>query len=66
VSIAKSGFHDSGGMILQRPYFRASGEIFRIYSTGSFHSSSVGWYVRASCKPCGRFFFFSGSRQAVG
>lgn len=43
VSIAKSGFHESGGMTLQIPKAFASGVILRMYSIGSFHSSSVGW-----------------------
>lgn len=65
VSIAKSGFHESGGIILQIPYCEASGEIFFIYSKGSLNSSSVGLYVGASCKPCGRIFLVV-SRLAVG
>ena len=48
VSIAKGGFHESGGMILQIPYRCASGLILRMYSNGSFQSSSVGRYVGAS------------------
>jgi len=60
VSIAKSGFHDSGGTILQMPYSLASGAILRINSIGSFHSSSVGWYVGASSRPCGLDFFGGG------
>jgi hypothetical protein len=51
VSIANSGFHESGGMILQIPYFDASGEIFFMYSNGSLNSSSVGLYVGASSRP---------------
>jgi len=66
VSIAKSGFHESGGIILQSPYCLASGEILRMYSIGSFHSSSVGQYVGASGRSCGRLFFFTGSLTAVG
>jgi hypothetical protein len=66
VSIAKSGFHESGGIILQMPYCEASGAIFLTYSRGSRHSSSVGQYVGASDMPCGRDFFFNGSRTAVG
>lgn len=66
VFIAKSGFHESGGMILQRPYWLASGEILRMYSMGFFHSSSVGWYVGASCSPCSLSFFTTGSLHAVG
>jgi hypothetical protein len=65
VSIAKSGFHDSGGMILQMPNFCASGLILLMYSNGSFHSSSVGQYVGASSNPNGRFFFVTGSGCAV-
>lgn len=42
VSMAKSGFHEAGGMILQIPNWEASGVIFFIYSSGSRHSSSVG------------------------
>lgn len=52
-------------MILQIPYFLPSGAILRIYSVGSFHSSSVGRKVGASCKPCGRTLF-TGSRAALG
>lgn len=51
VSIAKSGFHESGGIILQIPNCDASGAIFFIYSNGSLNSSSVGLYVGASCNP---------------
>jgi len=65
VSIANSGFQESGGMILQIPYFDASGAIFFIYSNGSLNSSSVGLYVGASCNPCGRVFLLV-SRLAVG
>jgi hypothetical protein len=66
VSMAKGGFHESGGMILHMPYWRASGEILRMYSKGSFHSSSVGRYVGASWRPWGRFFFLTGSGHSVG
>ena len=65
VSIAKSGFHVSGGMILQIPNLLASGAIFFIYSKGSLNSSSVGRYVGASCKPYSRIFL-PDSRLAVG
>lgn len=51
VLIAKAGSHESGGMILQTPYFSPSGRIFLIYSMGSLNSSSVGLKVGASCKP---------------
>lgn len=66
VSMAKSGFHDSGGTILQIPYLLASGLIFLMYSMGSFHSASVGQYVGASGRSCGRHFFLTGSLGAVG
>lgn len=66
VSIAKSGFHESGGMTLQMPYFLASGVILRMYSTGSFHSSSVGWYTGASSSSYMRLVFLTGSFTAVG
>lgn len=65
MSIAKSGFHESGGMILQSPNFEASGLILRMYSKGSFHSASVGRYEGASCSPKGRLRFVV-SRLAVG
>lgn len=64
MSIAKSGFQESGGIILQIPNFDASGAIFFIYSKGSLNSSSVGLYVGASCSPWGRIFFVD-SRLAV-
>jgi hypothetical protein len=65
VSIAKSGFQLSGGMILQMPYFDASGVIFLIYWNGSMNSSSVGLYVGASCSPNGRIFLGI-SRVVIG
>lgn len=37
-----------------------------MYLNGFFHSSSVGRYIGASSRPCGRLFFLIGSRQAVG
>lgn len=51
VSIAKSGFQVSGGIILQMPNCEASGAILLIYAYGSLNSSAVGRYVGASCKP---------------
>lgn len=58
VSIAKSGFQPSGGIILHIPYLRPSGAIFLMYSMGSRNSSSVGLKVGASCNPCGRILLF--------
>lgn len=52
-------------MILQMPYRDASGAIFFMYSNGSLNSSSVGLYVGASCRPCGRILLMA-SRLAVG
>lgn len=65
VSMAKAGFHPSGGMILAIPYLLASGAIFLMYSNGSRNSSSVGLKVGASCRPCGRTLLFV-SRTAKG
>lgn len=53
-------------MILQMPYWDASGLILFIYSRGSCHSSAVGRYVGASEMPCGLLAFLTGSRVAVG
>lgn len=64
VSIAKSGFQLSGGMILHSPYLLASGAIFLMYSIGFLNSFSVGLYVGASCTPCGRSLL-GGSRTSV-
>jgi hypothetical protein len=64
VSIAKSGFQESGGIILAIPYCEACGAIFLIYAKGSLNSSSVGLYVGASCKSCGLIFLLL-SRLAV-
>lgn len=50
---------------MQIPKSFASGVIFRRYSKGSFHSSSVGRYVGASWRPCGRLSFVF-SLTAVG
>jgi hypothetical protein len=66
VSMAKSGFHPSGGIIFAMPYFRPSGAIFRMYSIGFLNSSSVGLNVGASCSPCGRDGFESVSLDSVG
>lgn len=41
----------SGGINFTMPYFLPSGAILRIYSIGSFHSSSVGLNVGASGTP---------------
>ena len=59
VSMAKSGFQLSGGIILHSPYLLASGAILLINSIGFLNSSSDGRYVGASCKPCGRSFLSS-------
>lgn len=53
-------------MTLQMPKRDASGLILRRNSDGSRHSSSVGQYVGASSRPCGRSFLTTGSRTAVG
>lgn len=66
VSMAKSGFHPSGGMTFAMPYFRPSGAILRKYSIGFLNSSSVGLNVGASCNPCGRDGFESVSLNSVG
>lgn len=55
VSMAKVGFHPSGGMILAIPYLAPSGAILRMYSMGSLNSSSVGLKVGASGMLCKRF-----------
>lgn len=51
VSTAKSGFQESGGMILQMPNLLALGAMLRMYSIGSRNSASVGLYVGASRSP---------------
>lgn len=53
VSMAKSGFQLSGGMILQMPYLLALSKMLRIYAIGSRNSASVGLNVGASGSPCG-------------
>jgi hypothetical protein len=52
-SIAKSGSHPVGGMILHIPYLLALSYMLSIYTIGSRNSSSVGVKVGASISPCG-------------
>lgn len=65
VLMANAGSHESGGIILQTPYFSPSGRIFLMYSNGSLNSCSVGLNVGASCKPCG-LDLLCASRAAEG